>query len=313
MDKVTTDLIAKAMEGDVSARLTLAEVFNDPQHNFYYPGKSLDMYVKLAREGNQQAYYPLAEMFSNPDSEQYNPARSVLYLKKLQDVPKGRILLSEVLSYRVPLSRISTEITSRDIPVSDPYYQLLKALEYFPFDSASAEMRKHLIEVSELDVAAPFRKYIYPALILPIAAQTSLFRVAEAALGGEALSSLSWHLDTFDDRWYPVTETKGIEWVKFVFEPDGWRGQRLAGIVVSYPAGAKSALQDYYSAMMTPFEDGLRLPGVFLRFKAAGESVFAEFVFTAVKPLLKPSRLPDEPAMRNAIPRMLFTSTIEDQ
>ena len=151
MDKVTTDLIAKAMEGDVSARLTLAEVFNDPQHNFYYPGKSLDMYVKLAREGNQQAYYPLAEMFSNPDSEQYNPARSVLYLKKLPDVPKGRILLSEVLSYRVPLSRISTEITSRDIPVSDPYYQLLKALEYFPFDSASAEMRKHLIEVSELE------------------------------------------------------------------------------------------------------------------------------------------------------------------
>lgn len=312
-DTVNTDLLARALNGDKEARLTLARVFNDREHSLYYPEKSMDMYVKLARDGHQEAFRPLADAYSNPESVFYNPARAITYLKRLPDISPGRVLMTEALSYRLPLSRLSVEIEERGITSEDPYYPLLQAFQLFPFHSASSLQRKTLISVSKDALAEPYLPYIYPALVLPVAAQTHLFRVADAAMGGKPLPPMTWHEDTNSNRWYPITETQGVEWAKFVFEPDDWRGQRLAGIVISYPRQALSALHEYYSAMMLPYEDGWRLPGVFLRLNDSESSAYAEFIFTAVKPLLHPARLPEESEKRKAIPRMLFTSTIESK
>lgn len=307
---IDTDLMARALGGDKTARLTIAKAFNDPRHSMYYPKKAVEMYVKLAREGEQDAFEPLANAFANPSSEFYDPGRAITYLKRLPGVPAGQLLLYEALSYRVPISRVDEELVVRGVGSDDPYFALLGALSHFPFDSALPAQRSALIDAVAKSVAEPYLAYIYPALVLPVAGNTHLLAVAKAALEGTKLPELTWYQDAMTQRWFPVTDSQGVKWVKFSVEPDDWRGQRLVGMVIAYPAEALPALQDYYAGMMESFEDGLRLPGVFLRLRAAGDITLAEFVFTAVQPLLKPSRLPDELAKRKAIPRMLFSSTI---
>ena len=309
--QLDTDLMAKALDGDITARLTIAKVFNDPTHSMYYPKKAIEMYVKLAREGEFAAFEPLAEAYSVPSSDFYDPGRSVTYLKRLPLIPNGQLLLNEVLSYRVPLTRINAEMVIRQIGNNDPYFSLLKALSYFPFDSASSAQRNSLIEAVNLPVTEPYRAYIYPSLVLPVVANTHLLKVAKASLERTTLSDMSWYQDEYTNRWYPVSASQGVKWVKFSVEPDEWRGQRLVGIVVAYPISAFTTLHDYYAGMMTIAEDGFRLPGVYLRLRDMGDIAIAEFVFTAVRPLLKPSRLPEDPAKKKAIPRMIFSSTIK--
>lgn len=312
-ETINTDLLADALAGDKEARFKLAGMFNDPKHEFYYPKKAVDMYVSLAREGHSEAFNPLSERFSSPDSPFYDPARAITYLRHIEGVSKGFLLLNEALAYRIPLSRLKAEMTSRNIPTTDPYYRLLTALSYFPFESSSKLQREALLDVVNDDVATPFRAYLYPALILPIAGQHHLLSVAKAEMTGTRLPPMLWYQDENTQYWYPVTETSGMTQVRFIWEPDAWRGKRLGGIQVFYPSEAKSELQAYYSDFMQSCDDGWCLPGIFLRFREFNDSVLSEFVFTPITPLLKPaSKLLDDNA-KYQFPRLLYSDVIDNE
>ena len=309
--EMSNDLIASALDGDKSSRLLLAEMFANPEHKFYYPQKSLDMYVSLAREGHSEAFEPLSTIFSDPNSDFYDPARSITYLKKLPKKPYGHLLLNEILSYRTPISRLEAELAARKISREDVYYDLLRALSFFPFESASSSQRKALLRVVNQPVASPFLRFMYPPLMLPVAGQKHVLEVARAELEGDTTPSLSWYQEQMTNKWYPVTETNGIEWLKFIWEPDEWRGKRLIAVLIAYPLEAKQTMLDYYADTMQSCEDGLCLPGIFLRFHEEGGTLLSEFIFTAEKPLLRPSRLPTEKEQLHAIPRMLYSNIID--
>lgn len=309
--EMSNDLIASALEGDKTSRLHLAEMFANPEHKFYYPKKSLDMYVSLAWEGHSEAFEPLSNMFSDPNSEFYDPARSITYLSKLPEKQYGHLLLNEILSYRTPISRLKDELANRKIRREDLYYDLLQALSFFPFESASSSQRKALLRIVNQPAASPFLRFIYPPLMLPVAGQKHVLEVARAELEGDTTPSLSWYQEQMTNKWYPVTETNGIQWLKFIWEPDEWRGKRLVAVLIAYPLEAKLTLLDYYADTMATCEDGLCLPGIFLRFHEEGGTLLNEFIFTAEKPLLRPSRLPTQKEQLHAIPRMLYSNVIE--
>lgn len=310
---INNDLLADALSGDKEARFKLAEMFNDPNHEFYYPKKAIDLYLSLAREGHPEAFTPLSEHFSSPDSPFYDPARAIMYLRHIENVSPGFLLLNEVLAYRIPMSRIKSELKGRNIPTSDQYYRLLSALSYFPFESASNTQREALLNVVNDDVAAPFLAYIYPALILPIVGQHHLLSVAKAELMGERLPPMLWYQDDNTNYWFPVTETSGVNQIKFIWEPDQWRGKRLGGIKVFYPPEANTALQAYYSDFMHPCKDGWCLPGIFLRFRVFNDSVLSEFIFTPITPLMKPAAKPVGDNTKHQFPRLLYSDVPENK
>ena len=309
--ELSNDLIAKALDGDKTSRLQLAEMFANPDNKYFYPQKSLDMYVSLAREGHSEAFEPLSILFSDPNSDFYDPARSITYLKRLPVRPNGLLLLNEVLSYRTPISRLKDELISREIQRGDEYYDLLSALSFFPFESASSSQRDTLLRVVNDSRAVPFLRYFYPPLLLPVAGGKHVLELARAEVEGGTLPALAWYQEPVTDKWFPVTETNGIEWVKFIWESDEWRGKRLVAVLIAYPINAKQTLLDYYADSMDTCDDGYCLPGMFLRFKDAGDMVISEFIFTAEKPLLRPAKLPADKSKLRAIPRMLYSNTIE--
>jgi len=310
--ELNTDIMAKALSGNIDARLEVARILNDPASTMYYPDKAHKLYLELARAGVQEAIYPLAEQFADPDSQYYSPARAVTYLSKLPDTPAGQLLFYEVLAYRTPISRINIEISNRSIGPSDPYFKMLKAFSYFPFEQASPGQREAILKVIHDAVAAPFRAYMYPSLAVPTAGDMHLLAVGRDILEGNPLPATTWYTDALSERVMPLMDSKGVRWVASHSEPDEWRGERMAGLEIGYPLEAFDALQTYFAGMMEADEDGFRAPGVFVRVKqdGAGDEALVEFIFTPLTPLIRPSRDLLTAKERNAMPRAIFSTTL---